>query len=97
MNVFIVGVNQITDVEIDRVNKPELPIAAGDLSPAAARRIVARAVVIPVVLALTQGVGGARVGRPALAIGAAYSCRRCASSAAGRSRPSRSRSCGRSS
>ena len=32
VNVFIVGINQITDVEIDRVNKPYLPIAAGDLS-----------------------------------------------------------------
>ena len=31
VNVAIVGVNQITDVEIDRVNKPFLPIAAGDL------------------------------------------------------------------
>lgn len=31
-NVWIVGVNQITDVEIDRVNKPDLPIAAGELT-----------------------------------------------------------------
>ena len=31
VNVFIVGVNQLTDVEIDRINKPFLPIAAGDL------------------------------------------------------------------
>jgi len=40
VNVFIVGVNQLEDVEIDRVNKPFLPIAAGDLSLAAGRRIV---------------------------------------------------------
>src|SRR5690348_15502058 len=39
VNVFIVGVNQLEDVEIDRVNKPYLPIAAGDLSWAAGRRI----------------------------------------------------------
>ena len=32
VNIAIVGVNQITDVEIDRINKPWLPIAAGDLS-----------------------------------------------------------------
>ena len=32
VNIAIVGVNQITDVGIDRVNKPWLPIAAGDLS-----------------------------------------------------------------
>jgi len=32
MNLYIVGLNQITDVEIDKINKPTLPIAAGDLS-----------------------------------------------------------------
>ena len=42
VNIAIVGVNQITDVEIDRINKPWLPIAAGDLSLGAARVIVAR-------------------------------------------------------
>ncbi|MFS8857453.1 homogentisate phytyltransferase [Synechococcus sp. H55.7] len=31
-NVYIVGLNQLTDVEIDRVNKPHLPLAAGCLS-----------------------------------------------------------------
>ncbi|KAL3813228.1 hypothetical protein ACJIZ3_014496 [Penstemon smallii] len=31
-NGFIVGINQIYDVGIDKVNKPYLPIAAGDLS-----------------------------------------------------------------
>ena len=32
VNIAIVGINQITDVEIDRINKPFLPIAAGELS-----------------------------------------------------------------
>lgn len=32
MNLYITGLNQVTDVEIDKVNKPNLPIAAGDLS-----------------------------------------------------------------
>merc|ERR1719271_837100 len=32
-NLFIVGINQIYDVDIDEVNKPYLPIAAGRLSP----------------------------------------------------------------
>jgi len=31
-NVFIVGINQLADVEIDRVNKPGLPLPAGDLT-----------------------------------------------------------------
>ena len=39
-NLFIVGINQIYDVEIDVVNKPFLPIAAGRLSPQAAWTIV---------------------------------------------------------
>ena len=73
VNVFIVGINQITDVEIDRVNKPELPIAAGDLSLERAWLIVAAAGVLPVVLALTQGALELAAVLAALAVGAAYS------------------------
>lgn len=40
MNVFITGLNQITDVEIDKINKPYLPIAAGDLSKGKAIAVV---------------------------------------------------------
>ena len=32
-NGYIVGINQIYDVDIDAVNKPFLPVAAGELSP----------------------------------------------------------------
>jgi homogentisate phytyltransferase / homogentisate geranylgeranyltransferase len=32
MNLYITGLNQVTDVEIDKVNKPYLPIPAGMLS-----------------------------------------------------------------
>lgn len=32
VNLYITGVNQVTDVEIDKINKPYLPIAAGRLS-----------------------------------------------------------------
>jgi homogentisate solanesyltransferase len=39
-NLFIVGINQIYDVGIDKVNKPFLPIAAGRLSTKAAWAIV---------------------------------------------------------
>jgi len=35
-NLFIVGINQIYDVDIDVANKPFLPIAAGRISPRAA-------------------------------------------------------------
>ncbi len=73
VNVAIVGLNQLEDVEIDRVNKPYLPVASGELSAAAGRRIVAVAAAVPVVLGVTQGLVelGAVVG--ALLVGAAYS------------------------
>ncbi|ERN07355.1 hypothetical protein AMTR_s00019p00233430 [Amborella trichopoda] len=32
MNVYIVGLNQLYDVEIDKVNKPNLPLASGEYS-----------------------------------------------------------------
>jgi homogentisate phytyltransferase/homogentisate geranylgeranyltransferase len=73
VNVFIVGINQITDVEIDRVNKPGLPIAAGDLSLERAWLIVAVAGALPVILALTQGPLELAAVLAALAIGTAYS------------------------
>jgi homogentisate phytyltransferase / homogentisate geranylgeranyltransferase len=74
VNVFIVGINQMQDVEIDRLNKPWLPIAAGELSPAAARRIVAVAAIAPLVMAVTQGGIELVAVAVALAIGWAYSC-----------------------
>ena len=73
VNVFITGLNQVEDVEIDRLNKPWLPIAAGDLSLEAARRIVAVAAIAPLVMALTQGVQELVAVTVALLIGWAYS------------------------
>lgn len=45
-NVFIVGINQIADVEMDKINKPYLPLAAGTLSRKNALRVVYTALVI---------------------------------------------------
>jgi homogentisate phytyltransferase/homogentisate geranylgeranyltransferase len=73
VNVAIVGLNQITDVEIDRVNKPHLPIAAGVLGLRAAWWIVAIAAAVPLAMALTQGPLEVMAVVAALAIGAAYS------------------------
>lgn len=39
-NVFIVGINQIADIELDKINKPYLPLAAGSLTMLAAKQIV---------------------------------------------------------
>jgi len=32
-NIYIVGLNQFFDMEVDKINKPELPLASGALSP----------------------------------------------------------------
>jgi len=32
MNLYITGLNQLSDIEIDKVNKPYLPLASGELS-----------------------------------------------------------------
>jgi homogentisate phytyltransferase/homogentisate geranylgeranyltransferase len=73
VNVAIVGINQITDVEIDKVNKPYLPIAAGILSPQAAKAIVTACCAIPLAMALTQGTYETVAVAGALAVGAVYS------------------------
>jgi homogentisate phytyltransferase/homogentisate geranylgeranyltransferase len=73
VNVAIVGVNQITDVEIDRVNKPYLPIAAGDLTSQHAKTIVIACTVLPLAMALTQGAAETIAVAAALAVGALYS------------------------
>ena len=40
MNICIVGINQIYDIEIDRINKPYLPLASGEFSTATATAVV---------------------------------------------------------
>ncbi|PKI31678.1 hypothetical protein CRG98_047932 [Punica granatum] len=32
MNIYIVGLNQLSDIDIDKVNKPYLPLASGEYS-----------------------------------------------------------------
>lgn len=72
-NVYIVGLNQLCDVEIDKINKPHLPVAAGEFSRRTGQLIVA-----------VTGVGGLLLGwitgpwllatvAISLAIGTAYS------------------------
>lgn len=40
-NVFITGLNQIVDVELDKINKPHLPLASGELTVTQGKIIVA--------------------------------------------------------
>lgn len=54
-NVYIVGINQLTDVEIDRINKPFLPLAADRISMRTGRWWVATAGVVAIVTAAAAG------------------------------------------
>ena len=58
MNLYITGLNQITDVEIDKVNKPNLPIAAGDLSPKTATIVVIASLIASLALGVSNPVLG---------------------------------------
>jgi homogentisate phytyltransferase / homogentisate geranylgeranyltransferase len=55
LNLYVVGLNQLTDVAIDRINKPWLPIAAGTLSERQGRLLVAGAALLAVGLAAIAG------------------------------------------
>ncbi|XP_016201366.1 homogentisate phytyltransferase 1, chloroplastic isoform X4 [Arachis ipaensis] len=41
MNIYIVGLNQLSDIEIDKINKPYLPLASGEYSVGTGVTIVA--------------------------------------------------------
>ena len=73
VNLYIVGINQCEDVEIDRVNKPGLPIPAGLLSVRAAWWLVTVSGLLALAMALTQGWVETTAVGAALAIGTAYS------------------------
>ncbi|ELS03485.1 4-hydroxybenzoate polyprenyltransferase-like prenyltransferase [Xenococcus sp. PCC 7305] len=54
-NVYIVGLNQLTDVEIDRINKPELPLASGAFSLAQGRWIIGITGFVAIAVAALSG------------------------------------------
>ena len=72
-NVYIVGLNQLEDVEIDRINKPQLPLASGEFSRRQGWVIVAIAGLMAIAIALTQGRFLTATVGLSLLIGTAYS------------------------
>ena len=50
-NLCITGLNQVIDVELDKINKPELPIASGELDANSAKKIVIASGIIALVAA----------------------------------------------
>jgi homogentisate phytyltransferase/homogentisate geranylgeranyltransferase len=55
VNVYVVGLNQVTDFEIDRINKPTLPLASGEFSMRQGRLLVALFGMLAVGLAAALG------------------------------------------
>ena len=55
VNIYVVGLNQVTDVEIDRINKPTLPLASGEFSMGQGRLLVTLFGISAIGLAATQG------------------------------------------
>ncbi|MGB3496297.1 MAG: homogentisate phytyltransferase [Elainellaceae cyanobacterium] len=72
-NIYIVGLNQTQDVEIDRINKPHLPIASGEFSLRTGWLIVLITGAIALVIPPFQSVALTATVWISLAIGTAYS------------------------
>ena len=72
-NVYIVGVNQLTDVAIDRINKPWLPVASGALPFGTARAIVIACAVVALAAGLAGGPWMLAAFATGIAVGTAYS------------------------
>lgn len=54
-NIYIVGLNQLTDIEIDKLNKPYLPLASGAYSKNQARWIIGITLLISVSIGIYCG------------------------------------------
>jgi len=72
-NVYIVGLNQLFDIEIDRINKPELPLAAGEFTVKQGKIIIAIAGCLSLLVAALSGFWLLITVGVSLIIGTAYS------------------------
>lgn len=72
-NIYIVGLNQLYDIEIDRINKPELPLAAGKFTVRQGKLIVGITGLLALIVAALSGVWLLTTVVVSLIIGSAYS------------------------
>jgi homogentisate phytyltransferase / homogentisate geranylgeranyltransferase len=72
-NIYIVGLNQLEDVGIDKINKPHLPLASGEFSRGTGQWIVSITGISALLLALRQGPYLLGMVCISLLIGTAYS------------------------
>ncbi len=72
-NIYIVGLNQLIDVDIDKINKPHLPVAAGEFSEDQGKSIVITTGILALALAWISGPFLLVMVVTSLVIGTAYS------------------------
>ncbi len=72
-NLYIVGLNQLEDVDIDRINKPALPLASGEFSRQEGLIIVGVTGALALVLSAVQGMNLWLTVLFSVVIGTAYS------------------------
>jgi homogentisate phytyltransferase/homogentisate geranylgeranyltransferase len=72
-NVYITGLNQLTDIDIDRINKPYLPLASGAYSVATGVSIVGSCLLLAIVTSVLNGAFLTVTVLASLVIGTAYS------------------------
>jgi len=72
-NIYIVGLNQLEDIEIDKINKPELPLASGALSKEQGKWIVIITGLIALIISGLLGTYLLATVTISLIIGTAYS------------------------
>ena len=72
-NIYIVGLNQLYDIEIDRINKPDLPLASGEFSLNQGKVIIAVTGIIALLIAALSGVWLFATVAVSILIGTAYS------------------------
>jgi homogentisate phytyltransferase/homogentisate geranylgeranyltransferase len=72
-NVYIVGINQLADIEIDKINKPWLPLASGAMSVRRARLIVWGCALTAVAIGVVTGPFALAAFLIGIVVGTAYS------------------------
>ncbi len=72
-NVYIVGLNQLIDIEIDKINKPDLPLASGKFSQKQGQIIVIISGLLAIILSSIFGVWLFVTVIISLIVGTAYS------------------------
>lgn len=72
-NIYIVGLNQLYDIEIDRINKPNLPLASGEFSVNQGKVIIAVTGIMALLIAALSGVWLFITVSVSMSLGTAYS------------------------